>query len=184
MFHIPILKGIFLYNSKFMISIIVAVSEDWGIGKENDLLWNISEDLKRFKSLTMGNTVIMGKKTWESLPRKPLPGRKNIVLTDSPAECINLAVTAYSIEDALDKCDKEEEIFVIGGGSVYRQFMPLADRLYITHVHSTAPADVFFPEIDPEIWKTVSSEEFGISKTNSIPYSYVIYERISRNGDV
>src|SRR5665811_1243069 len=102
-----------------MISIIVAVSEDRGIGKNNELLWHISEDLKRFKRLTFGNTVIMGKKTWESLPRRPLPGRKNVVLTDVPQECIECSVTAYSIEDALSKCGKEEEIFVIGGGSVY-----------------------------------------------------------------
>ncbi len=162
-----------------MIAIIVAVSEDLGIGKDNDLLWNISEDLKRFKRLTMGNTVIMGKKTWESLPRKPLPGRKNIVLTDTPGEDINLATTAFSIEDALGKCDMGKEVFIIGGGTVYRQFMPLADRLYITHVHMKAPADVFFPAIDPGVWKVISKEDFGIDKTNSIPYSYVIYERIS-----
>jgi len=164
-----------------MISIIVAVSEDWGIGKDNELLWTISEDLKRFKRLTYGNTVIMGKKTWESLPRKPLPGRKNVVLTDSPGECIDFSVTAYSIEDALKKCENEEEIFVIGGGSVYRQFMPLADKLYITHVHRKAPADVFFPVIDLNIWKIIEQEEYEVSKTNSIPYTYVIYERINRN---
>jgi dihydrofolate reductase len=164
-----------------MISIIVAVSEDWGIGKDNELLWTISEDLKRFKNLTYGKTVIMGKKTWESLPRKPLPGRKNVVLTDSVGECIDFSVTAYSIEDALKKCENEEEIFVIGGGSVYRQFMPLADRLYITHVHKKAPADIFFPVIDLNIWKILEKEEHGLSKTNSIPYTYVIYERINRN---
>jgi dihydrofolate reductase len=164
-----------------MISIIVAVSEDWGIGKDNELLWTISEDLKRFKRLTYGNTVIMGKKTWESLPRKPLPGRKNVVLTDSLGECIDFAVTAYSIEDALKKCENEEEIFIIGGGSVYRQFMPLADRLYITHVHRKAPADVFFPVIDLNIWRIIEKEEFEVSKINSIPYSYIIYERINRN---
>ena len=92
----------------------------------------------------------MGKKTWESLPKRPLPGRKNIVLTDDPQECIDCSVTAYSIEDALSKCEKGEEIFVIGGGSIYRQFMPIADRLYITHVHKNAPADIYFPEIDPD----------------------------------
>ena len=83
-----------------MISIIVAVSDDWGIGMNNELLWHIPEDLKRFKKLTMGKTIIMGKRTWESLPRRPLPGRKNIVLTDIPDECIDGSVTAYSIEDA------------------------------------------------------------------------------------
>ena len=95
-----------------MISIIVAVSEDWGIGKDNELLWHISEDLKRFKRLTSGNTVIMGKKTWESLPRRPLPGRKNIVLTDNPNEIIENAVTAYSLNDSLSKCEPGEEIFI------------------------------------------------------------------------
>jgi len=163
-----------------MISIIVAVSEDWGIGKENELLWHISEDLKRFKKLTYGNTVIMGKKTWESLPLRPLPGRKNVVLTDDPTEIIDYSITAYSIEDALSKCNSEEEIFVIGGGSVYRQFMTVADRLYITHVHRKAPADVYFPEIDPSVWKIVDKEDYTGNEVNNISYSYVIYERKSR----
>jgi dihydrofolate reductase len=160
-----------------MISIIVAVSEDWGIGKDNELLWHISGDLKRFKRLTSGNTVIMGKKTWESLPRKPLPGRKNIVMTDNPQETIADAVTAYSIEDALGKCEKTGEIFIIGGGSIYSQFMLIADKLYITHVHKKAQADIYFPEIDLKIWKAIEKEEFAASETNTIPYTYTIYER-------
>lgn len=160
-----------------MISIIAAVSEDLGIGKNNDLLWHIPEDLKRFKRLTYGKTVIMGRKTWESLPRKPLAGRKNIVITDIPDECIDCAVTAYSIEDALSKCEQDKDIFIIGGGSIYKQFMPLADRLYITHVHKTVPADIFFPEIDRKTWKITDKEEFRINKEHSVPYTYVIYER-------
>ena len=107
-----------------MISIIAAVSEDFGIGRNNDLLWYIPEDLERFKRLTYGKTVIMCKKTWESLPRKPLPGRKNIVISDSPGDRIENAVTAFSIEDALNKSGQAEEIFIIGGASIYRQFMP------------------------------------------------------------
>ena len=158
-----------------MISIIVAVSDDWGIGKDNDLLWHISEDLKRFKRLTTGNTIIMGKKTWESLPRSPLPGRKNVVLTDNPKEVIENSVTAYSIEDALGKCEKGEEIFIIGGGSIYRQFMTIADRLYITHVHKKAPADIYFPEIDPKIWKVTEEEQF--LSDDGIPYTYSVYQR-------
>jgi dihydrofolate reductase len=157
-----------------MISIIVAVSEDLGIGKDNELLWHISEDLKRFKRLTTGNAVIMGKKTWESLPRKPLPGRKNIVLTDNRQAVIENAVTAYSLQDAISKCSSEEEIFIIGGGSIYRQYMPLADRLFITHVHRKAPADIYFPAIDPEIWEVTEKEEFIES---DIPYTYTIYDR-------
>ena len=160
-----------------MISIIVAVSDDWGIGKNNELLWHIPEDLKRFKRLTLGKCVIMGKKTWESLPRKPLPDRKNIVLTDIPDECIDCSFTAYSIPDALSKCEKDQEVFVIGGGSVYRQFMPAADRLYITHVHKKAPADIYFPKIDRRKWKVIEREECISEDETKIPYSYVIYER-------
>lgn len=160
-----------------MISIIVAVSDDWGIGKKNDLLWHIPEDMRRFKKLTMGKCVIMGKKTWESLPKRPLPGRKNIVLTDVPGDCIDCSVTAYSIEDAISKCDKNEEMFVIGGGSIYRQFIPVADRLYITHVHQKASADVWFPVIDMRKWKVIEKEECISEDDNRIPYSYVVYER-------
>ena len=160
-----------------MISIIVAVSEDWGIGKDNELLWHISEDLKRFKRLTSGNTVIMGKKTWESLPRRPLPDRKNIVLTDNPQETIVNSVTAYSIDDALSKCRPDEEIFIIGGGSIYRQFLPIADRLYITHVHKKAPADIYFPEIDLNAWEKTEEEEFVSVENECIPYTYTIYQR-------
>jgi dihydrofolate reductase len=163
-----------------MISIIVAVSEDLGIGKDNELLWHISDDLKRFKRLTSGNTVIMGKKTWESLPKRPLQGRKNIVLTDNPDESIENSVTAYSIDDALSKCGPHEEIFIIGGGSIYRQFMPIADRLYITHVHKKTPADIYFPEIDPATWKIVGQEEFKTGEKSNIPYTYTIYERKDR----
>jgi dihydrofolate reductase len=160
-----------------MISIIVAVSEDLGIGKNNELLWHITEDLKRFKKLTMGKTVIMGKKTWESLPRRPLPGRTNIVITDQPGERFEGAFSVYSIEEAIRKCSRDDEAFIIGGGSIYRQFMPYADRLYITHVAKIAPADVFFPEIDPRIWKIAEKEEFAVNDGNPVPYTYIIYER-------
>jgi dihydrofolate reductase len=119
----------------------------------------------------------MGKKTWESLPKRPLPGRKNIILTDVPGECIDCSETAYSIEDALSKCEKGEEVFVIGGGCVYRQFITVADRLYITHVHRKAPADVYFPKIDRRKWKITEREESISEDDNRIPYSYIIYER-------
>jgi dihydrofolate reductase len=160
-----------------MISIIVAVAENMGIGKNNDLLWHLPEDLKRFKRLTTGKSVIMGKKTWESLPRRPLPGRKNIVITDDKSEVIEGSVTAYSINDAVEKCAGDGETFIIGGGSIYRQFMSIADRLYITHVHKVADADIFFPEIDLKIWKVAEKEETQISGTDGITYTNVIYER-------
>jgi len=146
----------------------------------NELLWYISEDLRRFKRLTLGKTVIMGKKTWESLPKRPLAGRKNIVLTDKPGECFDCAITATSVSDALSKCSDDEEVFIIGGGSIYRQFMPLADRLYITHVHKKAPADVYFPAISRRVWKIIQKEECKTDDSNEIPYTYVIYGRRKR----
>jgi dihydrofolate reductase len=160
-----------------MISIIVAIAEDYGIGNKNQLLWHISEDLKRFKKLTFGQSIIMGKKTWESLPKKPLPGRINVVLTDDPLECIDDCITAYSIEDALSKCGKNDEIFIIGGGSLYRQFMSIADRLYITYIHKKKSADTYFPVIDPEIWETIEKEEHIKDDNNDIHYDYIIYQR-------
>jgi dihydrofolate reductase len=159
-----------------MISIIVAVSDDLGIGKNNDLLWHLPEDMKRFKRLTTGNTIIMGRRTWESLPKRPLPNRKNVVITDIADEIFDGAVTAYSIDDAIAKSKGDNEIFIIGGGSIYRQFMPLADRLYITHVHKKTEADVFFPKISSRVWKVVGKEDYT-PEDEGIPYTYVIYER-------
>lgn len=158
-----------------MISIIVAIAEDYGIGYKNELLWHIPEDLKRFKQITSGKTVVMGKRTWESLPKRPLPLRKNIVITDNPEDKFDGAVMAYSIPGAVEMSGNDE-IFIIGGGSIYKQFMLLADRLYITHVHSSSLADVYFPEIDKSVWNIVSREEFP-SQDNIPAYSRIIYER-------
>jgi dihydrofolate reductase len=160
-----------------MISIIVAIAEDNGIGYMNDLLWHLPEDLKRFKKLTLGKTVVMGKKTWESLPKRPLQGRKNVIITDDRNDVFENSVAAFSIEDAISKCQGDEEVFIIGGGSIYRQFMNHADRLYITHIHKKAPADIYFPVINPEIWKPVEKEEHTKEGVNPVPYTYVIYDR-------
>lgn len=163
-----------------MISIIVAIAENNAIGKNNDLLWHIPEDLKRFKKLTTGHSVIMGKKTYESLPRRPLPNRINIVVTDNPKDNFDQCVMVFSIEDALNKSDPSDENFIIGGASIYRQFLPFSDRLYITWVHKSFEADVFFPEIDFSEWKMISSEDFPPSGSNDFSYSNVIYERIKK----
>jgi dihydrofolate reductase len=160
-----------------MISIIVAIAENWGIGKNNDLLWHIPEDLKRFKRITSGHPVIMGKRTYESLPRRPLPNRRNIVITDITGEVIEGCEMAYSIEEAIAKCHPDEENFIIGGASVYRQFLPFADRLYLTRVHKSFEADVFFPEIDFSAWKLTSSENFPADSANDFSYSNEIYDR-------
>ena len=111
------------------VSIIAAVASNNAIGKDNDLLWHISADLKRFKSLTEGHHIIMGKRTYFSLPRRPLPNRTSVIITDIEGEEIDGCIMAYSIEDAIAKMDNENENFIIGGGSIYKQFMPYAKKL-------------------------------------------------------
>lgn len=159
------------------ISIIVAIAENYAIGKNNDLLWHISNDLKRFKTLTKGHVVVMGKRTYFSLPTRPLPYRKNIVITDIPGEQIDNCTMAYSIEDAIEKMDPEKENFIIGGGSVYRQFMPHAQKLYITRVHRNFDADTFFPEISPTEWELTESQHVENDPQNNFTYSFEIYLR-------
>ncbi|HFB61787.1 MAG TPA: dihydrofolate reductase [Bacteroidetes bacterium] len=159
------------------ISIIVAIAENYAIGKDNDLLWHISEDLKRFKRLTKGHTVVMGKRTYYSLPVRPLPHRTNLVITDVPGEQIDHCLMAYSIEEAIEKMDPEKENFIIGGGSVYRQFMPYAQKLYITRVHKDFEADTFFPEISPDEWQLTESRRVNDDPQNDFSYSFEIWER-------
>lgn len=160
------------------ISIIVAVAKDNAIGKDNKLLWHLSEDLKRFKKLTSGHYIIMGKNTYFSLPRRPLPNRTHIVITDVPGEQIDDCIMAYSIEDAISKMNPDEENFIIGGASIYRQFLQHANKLYITWVHENFEADTFFPELTAHEWDVVAREDFmEPDENNPHPYSYTIYER-------
>lgn len=161
-----------------MISIIVAVANNLAIGKNNDLLWHLSGDLVRFKKITTGHAVIMGKKTWESLPKKPLVNRINIVITDNLNDEFNGALKAGSIEEAVSLVNKDDENFVIGGASVYRQFLPLCDRVYLTRVFKDFDADVFFPEMDFSQWKLVSQEDFPPDEKNDFSFSYLVYDRI------
>lgn len=160
-----------------MITIIVATDRNNGIGYNNSLLANIPGDLRRFREITMGHCLIMGKKTWESLPNKPLAGRKNIVLTDNELDCFDCAETARSTEEALCLCEPDKEIFIIGGGSVYRQFMPLADRLMVTHIHAEFQADTYFPEISSDEWYLSDQEDYLSDDPAQISFSYVTYLR-------
>ncbi len=166
-----------------MITIIVATDRNNGIGYNNGLLAHIPGDLRRFRDITMGHCLIMGKRTWESLPRRPLPGRVNIVLTDNELDCFDCALTARSLEESLQMCEPGKEIFIIGGGSVYHQFMPLADRLLITRMDAAFVADTFFPEVSPEEWVLTAEEHHGDDAADGFSYSYRTYMRRKVEGN-
>ena len=160
------------------ISIIVAVAQNYAIGFENKLIYWLPNDLKRFKALTTGHTIIMGRRTFESLPKGALPNRRNIVLTRQDIDFAG-AERYASLEAALAQCRDEEEVFIIGGASVYQEALPLADTLYITHIDATPDqADAFFPEIDPSVWKETGREAHLTDEKHLYPYQFVDYARI------
>jgi len=159
------------------ISIIVAIAKNFAIGKNNQLLWHISADLKRFKKITSGHQVIMGKLTYLSLPVHPLPNRENIVITDKENEVFEGCTTVYSIEEALSHCNEQDESFIIGGGSVYRQFLPYCNKLYLTLVNKDFDADTFFPQIDLTQWKLVGKEDHDPDSPEGLSYSFLIFEK-------
>lgn len=157
------------------ISIIAAVAKNRAIGYENKLLYWLPNDLKRFKALTTGHTIIMGRKTFDSLPKGALPNRRNIVLSRTVKELPGCECFP-SLRSALAHCSEEEEVFIIGGSSVYRQAMPFADRLCLTEVDDTpAEADAFFP--DYQEWKEVSREEHDTDEKHQQRYAFVDYVR-------
>ena len=164
-----------------MISIIVAIAENYAIGKQGGLLCHLPADLQHFKQITSGHTVIMGERTYLSLPKHPLPNRKNIVISDNLAFNDPQAIVVRSIPEALQHVDADEEAFVIGGGMIYRQFMTIADKLYITHIrHTWEDADTFFPVIEPAIWRQTAAEDREPDEKNAYPLTYAEYMRIER----
>lgn len=166
-----------------MITLIASVGENNELGREGDLCWYIREDLRRFKALTMGHAVIMGRKTWESLPKKPLPGRLNIVMSKNPTPgpspmregCEN---TVASVERALEMAG-EREVFIIGGESIYRTFLPLADRLELTRIFASDPkADKFFPEFTLQpAWRLTDASE-TLTSESGLRFRYESWERV------
>lgn len=168
-----------------MISIIAAIGKNNELGKGNRLLWQIPADMKHFRELTFGHTVVMGRKTFESIGR-PLPSRKNIVITRdknyNKTDFSHGVNVTHSLEEALKisrtTLDINEEIFVIGGAEIYKQALSVVDKLYITHIDAKDKnADSFFPEIVPIVWNEVSHEEHKADEKNPIPYTFSIYER-------
>ncbi|HWZ14883.1 MAG TPA: dihydrofolate reductase [Mucilaginibacter sp.] len=158
-----------------IVSIIVAISENHAIGKNNQLLWHLPGDLKHFKDTTTGHTIIMGRKTFDSVG-KPLPNRRNIVITRQPITIEGCEVV-NSVEAALALCKDEDEVFIGGGAEIYKLAMHLTDRIYLTIVHQHFDADTFFPEIDMTEWKEVSHEDHERDSKNAIPYSFITLER-------
>jgi dihydrofolate reductase len=166
------------------VAIHVAIAENGVIGRDNGLPWRLSTDMKRFKASTMGKPIVMGRKTWESFPKRPLPGRLNIVVTRDRTYSAKGAEVVHSLEDALTLANVRgrcmagaDEICVIGGGEIYAQALARADRLFVTHVLASPDGDTRFPPIDPKIWRVVSSEDVPEGEKDSHATRYVVYER-------
>lgn len=160
------------------LSIIVAITDDFAIGKDNDLLLHIPGDLQHFKNVTKGHTVVMGDRTLISLPgSKPLPNRRNIVMTLDKSFEAEGCELAYSIDEVKELCKDEDEVFIIGGGTIYKLFYPLVDKLYLTIAHKSVEADTYFPTIDYSEWKEISREDIPANDKCDFAFSFVNFER-------
>ena len=166
-----------------IISIIVAISENNIIGKDNTLIWHMPADMKYFKEKTSGHCVITGRKNYESIPEKfrPLPNRTNIVITRQTNYSAPGAIILSSIEDAIEKAKQlgETEVFIIGGAEIYRQSLHLADKLYITEIHHSFEGDASFPKIDTKIWQKTIHVDFKADEKNKYDYSFGEYKKIT-----
>lgn len=161
-----------------MISIISALGKNNVIGKSNSLPWYLPADLKHFKEITTGKSIVMGLNTFKSIGEKPLPNRKNIVLSnDSGYKVPENCVLAKSVDEVLETTKGEPEVMICGGASVYKQFLPLADRLYLTYIDHDFDGDIFFPEFNMQEWKEVSKENHQPDEKNKYSYSFVVLDR-------
>lgn len=159
------------------VTLVVGIAENGVIGRDGGLPWRLSTDMRRFKATTMGKPVLMGRKTWESLPRRPLPGRRNIVISRDRGYEAAGAEVAPSLEAALALARGAEEVCVIGGGEIYAQALPFADRLDVTHILADIDGDTRFPPIDPQTWYAVSSADIPAGEADSHATRHVVYER-------
>ena len=166
-------------NSSKEIILIAAACENNVLGKDNQLIWHISEDLKRFKRLTEGHSIIMGRKTFESMPRA-LPKRKNIILTRNENYEAENAFVAHTIDEALDLTGDDPTPFIIGGGEIYSLFLSFADSIELTRVHKNFEGDAFFPEIKKTEWKLVATEKHHSDNDQTFTYSYLTYKKINK----
>ena len=159
-----------------LVSIVVAMDERNGIGRNGGLPWRLPEDLKRFKALTLGKPVVMGRRTWCSIG-KPLPGRRNVVVTRQRGLSLDGATVVGSLEQALVAVGEVPEVCVIGGADIYRAALPVTDVLHVTRVHATVEADTFFPPLEPTEWMEVSREDHASDERHAWPYSFVELHR-------
>lgn len=159
-----------------MTILIAAVAENYALGKNNDLLWHLPNDFKRFKEITSGHHIIMGRKTFESFP-KPLPNRTHVIITRQQDFKREGCIVVSDIEKAIAACPKNEDLYIIGGGEIYSQSIHFADQLDITKVHHSFDADVFFPEIDPEIWDLTSEKFNPKDEKHLFDYTFQIFTR-------
>ncbi len=160
------------------IALVVAVSRNGVIGRDGGLPWHISSDLKRFKEITMGKPVIMGRKTWESLPRKPLPGRDNIVITRQADYRADGAVIVADISAALEAAGGAEEVAVIGGGEIYKEIFPQADRIYLTDVDLEVSGDTYFPQHNPDEWRETAREVYQAGPRDTAGFTLRTLDRL------
>lgn len=164
-----------------MISIIVAIAEGLAIGHQQDLLCYLPADLKHFKNITSGHPIIMGRKTFESLPNGALPNRKNIVISRNADLSFPNTVMTASLQEALQQAGPDEEVFIIGGASIYEAALPIADRMYLTFIHHRFDeADTFFPQWNESEWKEIAHEAHTADEKNRFDYTFVTLERIDR----
>lgn len=159
------------------LSLIVAVAQNGAIGKDNDLLWHISDDLKHFKALTTGHPVIMGRRTFDSLPFKPLPKRRNIVLTHDRTFVSDGVEVVHSVEEIFETIKDEEEAFVIGGAAIYQLLLPYVHRLYVTQVYQDFDADTYFPPIRPDEFRQIAASPLQTDSASGLTYAYIDYQR-------
>jgi dihydrofolate reductase len=160
-----------------MITLIAAAAENNALGKDNDLIWHLPDDFKRFKQITTGHHIIMGRKTFESFP-KPLPNRTHVIITrqndySAPEGCI----VVNSLKSAIEVCPKDEDVFIIGGGEIYKQSMGIADKIELTLVNTSPDADTFFPEIDKKEWELTFEEFHPKDEKHAFDFSFLTYIR-------
>lgn len=163
------------------ISLIVAMSRNRVIGRDNRLPWHLPDDLRRFKQITLGHHIVMGRKTWESINRL-LPGRTTVIVSRDPKFAVEGAVVVGSIEHAVQLARDDSEVFIIGGAEIFRLALTIAERLYLTTIDADVEGDTLMPPIDFGAWRRIEAESHPVSDTNPLPWTFAIYERVTANG--